>query len=510
MKAAIVCLLGMLLLSGTMAQTEPCDPATAGTALVDLSTDIGTLACKVPSSVNLTATMSKLTGVLNVINAQQLKQLPDLMRLTVGVKPSALLPLLSLNGDQLTRLTPLLTNVKTDTLKIVFPLLARQPQSTVDKMIRFLRQVPRSQLEKLAPLFGSLTEGQVNVLVHALQNMPQAAWYKLINLLRALGPVTDSVIAAKQSVGLFPVQRTTSTATTSTTATTTTVSGTTGSAARAGTITIGPGRFFGGFRTGKGIVFGRKLQQQSDEDKAAAALAAAAAQSQQESSAGAAAAPAASGACDPAVVGLEIGVALVADFGAVVCKFGADALTGPLTEILKILNGANQETLAALPELTDALAKLDAKAFDAFFKIPTATLQELIPVLETLDPNVVSEQLKTFGNLDQATIDSMVYFLQITPPDRISTLLPLFSRLNEKQIDTLAMLLNSLSVGQIQLGLHLLTVFGPAIDVIGQKIPQQQNRGNTFMIGPIRVTMGSTAASQQVVRPGIKFPFILG
>lgn len=470
MKATIVCLLGMLLFSGAMAQEEPCDPATAGTAVVDLADAIGVLACRVPSSVNLTTTLSRLTGTLKIINAAQLKQLPDLIKLTVGVKPSALLPLLSLNGDQLTRLTPLLTQVKTDTLKAIFPLLARQPAGTVDKMIRFLRQVPRSQLQRLSPLFGSLTEGQVNVLVHALQTLPQPAWYKLINLLRALGPVTDSVVSTKQAFGLFPRYGT------ATTTGTTTVSGTTGSAARASTITIGPGSIFGGSRTGKGIVFGRKLQQNST--------------------------------CDPTQAGISVGVPLLADFGSVVCKFGADALRPPLEEMLKILSSANQETLAALPELTDALAKLDAKAFDAFFKIPSATLQALLPVLEGLDPNVVADQLKKFGNLDAATIDSMVYFLQITPPDRISILLPLFTKLNESQIDTLALLLNSLSVGQIQLGLHLLGVFGPAVDVIGRNIPQKENRGNAFMIGPIRVTVGGVASNQGIATPGVvKFPF---
>lgn len=60
---------------------------------------------------------------------------------------------------------------------------------------------------------------------------------------------------------------------------------------------------------------------------------------------------------------MEIGLNLLSDFGVVVCKFGADTLKGPLKETLQILQGANQETLAALPEITDALSKLNNKAF---------------------------------------------------------------------------------------------------------------------------------------------------
>lgn len=62
-----------------------------GVALVDLANPIGALACRAPPSVNLTETMSRLTGVLTNISPQQLPQLPDLIKLSVGVKPEALL-----------------------------------------------------------------------------------------------------------------------------------------------------------------------------------------------------------------------------------------------------------------------------------------------------------------------------------------------------------------------------------------------------------------------------------
>lgn len=87
----------------------------------------------------------------------------------------------------------------------------------------------------------------------------------------------------------------------------------------------------------------------------------------------------------------------------------------------------------------------------------------------------------------------------------MQSLLPLFSRLSDTQVDTLIYLLTSLSPGQITLGLHLLSVFGPAVDVIGSKIPQQQSRGNSFMIGPIRVTMGGDAGA---VAGPMRLPFL--
>jgi hypothetical protein len=57
---------------------------------VDLAEPIGVLACKVPPSVNLTATMSSLTGLLSGLTLTQLKALPDLISVTLTVDPAAL------------------------------------------------------------------------------------------------------------------------------------------------------------------------------------------------------------------------------------------------------------------------------------------------------------------------------------------------------------------------------------------------------------------------------------
>jgi len=61
--------------------------------------------------------------------------------------------------------------------------------------------------------------------------------------------------------------------------------------------------------------------------------------------------------------GIEIGVALVEDFGKVVCKFGADALSPVLKELLNLLNNQSTETLGQLPALVDALTRADPNLF---------------------------------------------------------------------------------------------------------------------------------------------------
>lgn len=60
------------------------------------------------------------------------------------------------------------------------------------------------KLQQLSPLFGRLTEGQVKVLLHALNVMPDHAIEALIKLVQALGPVTDAGVAVKKHLGLFP------------------------------------------------------------------------------------------------------------------------------------------------------------------------------------------------------------------------------------------------------------------------------------------------------------------
>jgi hypothetical protein len=92
---------------------------------------------------------------------------------------------------------------------VALPLLAKQDIAVIKKMIKFLTLVPRSKLEQLAPLFGRMTQGQANVLLHALNVMPEHAIDALINMVAALGPVTDAGVALKQHFGLFPSVRVT-------------------------------------------------------------------------------------------------------------------------------------------------------------------------------------------------------------------------------------------------------------------------------------------------------------
>lgn len=78
---------------------------------------------------------------------------------TAAAAAADLQPLLSLNGDQLTRLVPLLTKVSPETLKTIFPLLAQQPAGTVDKLVKVLQQVGKTFSKYLlfAELFHALT-----------------------------------------------------------------------------------------------------------------------------------------------------------------------------------------------------------------------------------------------------------------------------------------------------------------------------------------------------------------
>lgn len=99
------------------------------------------LACKVPPSVNLTDVMSKLTGTLNSVTADQLKSLPGLIDLLSSINPSALTPFLALSAAELERLVPLLTEVPTETLKVALPLLAGQDVAVLQRMLSFLSKV---------------------------------------------------------------------------------------------------------------------------------------------------------------------------------------------------------------------------------------------------------------------------------------------------------------------------------------------------------------------------------
>jgi hypothetical protein len=188
--------------------------------------------------------------------------------------------------------------------------------------------------------------------------------------------------------------------------------------------------------------------------------------------------------------GIEIGVALIGDFGAVVCRFGAAELRPVLTQMLAALNKAPASALANLPELTAALTRLepatvqvrsccshgpvtciDARAeplqglgllvpsrrstclranldapwpvifqllhthsyshtvshtcththlyththtsasCQAFFSIPPATFNALVPVLAKIPPATVSSQLSALGAADKETLEKMALFL---------------------------------------------------------------------------------------------------
>ena len=61
-----------------------------GTELIDLLDPIGTLACKVPRSVQLADVMGKLTGTLGALTVEQLRKLPELIQATITVQPTAL------------------------------------------------------------------------------------------------------------------------------------------------------------------------------------------------------------------------------------------------------------------------------------------------------------------------------------------------------------------------------------------------------------------------------------
>ncbi|KAF8062900.1 hypothetical protein HT031_003738 [Scenedesmus sp. PABB004] len=460
--------LGLLLLAaGALAQE--CDPAIAGTELVDMAEPIGVLACKVPPSVNLTDVMSRLTGVLADLPAEQLSKLPGLVKLTIGVDPAALAPLLSLTGAQMDALLPLLRDVKPAALAAVFPLLAGLPGGTLERTVRFLKAVGKAQLAEVLPLFSRITANQLAVMRHALTVLPAPAWSKLAGLVQALGPVTDSVVTAKAAKGALPAPAAAAPAPAAPAAST---------ASDVTSFAKGPIRV---------TIRGRRLLQGDADAAAGAALAAAALAaggSGGDAPAEAIPGPPAS-ACDPGMAGIEIGVALVADFGKVVCKFSAAKLKPVLAETLSTLNAQPPAVLANLPLFVAGLTALDPAAFNAFFQIPTDTLAALIPALGALDPAAVGAALTVLGGAGPDTVAAMALFLNAVPESQIKVLLPVFGGLTDDQVDMMAALLRALSPGQVTLALHLLSTFGFAVDAIGAAIPAASPAGGgAVMIGP--------------------------
>jgi hypothetical protein len=65
-------------------------------------------------------------------------------------------------------------------------------------------QISYEQLQRVDPAFSRITQGQLNVLVKALQTLPAESWDALIKMVQGLGPVTDVVVAAHQMTGHLP------------------------------------------------------------------------------------------------------------------------------------------------------------------------------------------------------------------------------------------------------------------------------------------------------------------
>lgn len=65
-------------------------------------------------------------------------------------------------------------------------------------------QISYEQLQRVDPAFSRITQGQLNILVKALNTLPAASWDALIKMVQGLGPVTDVVVAAHQMTGQLP------------------------------------------------------------------------------------------------------------------------------------------------------------------------------------------------------------------------------------------------------------------------------------------------------------------
>jgi hypothetical protein len=65
-------------------------------------------------------------------------------------------------------------------------------------------QISYEQLQRVDPAFSRITQGQLNILVKALNTLPSEAWDALIKMVQGLGPVTDVVVAAHQMTGKLP------------------------------------------------------------------------------------------------------------------------------------------------------------------------------------------------------------------------------------------------------------------------------------------------------------------
>jgi hypothetical protein len=67
-------------------------------------------------------------------------------------------------------------------------------------LLLLLLQVSRSQLEVLAPMFGSITQQQIDLMVAAVNMLPPIMLQKLTGMVGGLGPVTNVQVANPQRV----------------------------------------------------------------------------------------------------------------------------------------------------------------------------------------------------------------------------------------------------------------------------------------------------------------------
>lgn len=55
----------------------------------------------------------------------------------------------------------------------------------------------------------------------------------------------------------------------------------------------------------------------------------------------------------------------------------------------------------------------------AFFQVPQPTLKALVPVLQGLDANTVTRQLKSLASQGSDTINKMIYFINNVSPKNL-------------------------------------------------------------------------------------------
>lgn len=181
----------------------------------------------------------------------------------------------------------------------------------------------------------------------------------------------------------------------------------------------------------------------------------------------------------------------------------------------------------------------------AFFSIPPATFNALVPVLAKIPPSAVSSQLSALGSADKETLGKMALFLDKArqrmtvllpqscclsfaarslpwpsvprdcwplltsavsacflpqvPLPTIRALVPLIAGLSDAQIATLDRLMSALSPGQTTLAVHLLQVHRSCAADMGSAAPQRA-RPHAHMPTCLRLPV---TATPQVFGPAL-------